>query len=91
MTEQIVPQGLPRLATVEKAAEIFADAGMTPSAIRATIFKREDRFNSRGEKIPGNGLAASGALLRRGRKILIDVEKYGKWLAGGADQSVKAD
>ena len=69
MTEKIAPQAL-HLATVEKAAEIFADAGMTPSAIRATIFKREDRFNSRGEKIPGNGLAASGALLRRGRKIV---------------------
>jgi len=79
--EQIAP--LPRrLATVEKTAEVYADAGETPSAIRANIFKSEDRKNSRGEKIAGNGLAAAGAIIRRGRKVLIDVDRYGAWLAG---------
>jgi len=75
---------LPRLATVPNAAKVFESAGLTPSAIRSHIFKAQDRFNSRGEKIPGNGLAASGALIRKGRKILLDLDRYGAWLAGGA-------
>ena len=74
--------GLPRLATIERAAEVFADAGETTGAIRANVFKSADRFNSRGEKINGNGLAAAGAIVRRGRKVLIDLDRYGAWLAG---------
>ena len=84
MNEQIATQGLPRLATVEKAAEAFAIAGETPAAIRANIFKAADRLNSRGEKINGNGLAEAGAIIRRGRKVLIDLDRYGAWLAGRA-------
>ena len=80
-TSADIIQVLPRLVTVERAAEIFAEAGETVGAIRAKIFKADDRFNSRGEKIAGNGLAASGAIIRRGRKILIDVDRYAAWLA----------
>ena len=72
----------PWLATVEVAATVYADAGKTASAIRADIFKAEDRLNSRGERIAGNGLAAHGAVIRRGRKVLLDVHRYGHWLAG---------
>ncbi len=72
----------PWLATVEVTATVFADAGKTASAIRADIFKAEDRLNSRGERISGNGLAAHGAVIRRGRKVLLDVHRYGNWLAG---------
>lgn len=70
------------IVTVDVLASIFTDAGKTPSAIRADIFKAEDRFNSRGERIAGNGLAAHGAVIRRGRKVLLDVHRYGNWLAG---------
>ncbi len=83
-SEQSATAGLPRLATVEKAAEIFADAGETPAAIRANIFRAADRKNSKGEKIHGNGLAKTGAIIRRGRKVLIDLDRYGAWLAGRA-------
>lgn len=70
------------IVTVEVLASIFAPAGKTASAIRADIFKAEDRLNSRGEKIAGNGLAAHGAIVRRGRKVLVMPERYGNWLAG---------
>ncbi len=73
---------MPWLATVENTAQIYADAGKTPAAIRADVFKAEDRVNSRGEVIPGNGLARYGAVVRRGRKVLIDVHRYGLWLSG---------
>lgn len=72
----------PWLATVPVLASVYADAGKTPGAIRMDIFKAGDRINSRGEKIEGNGLAAYGAIVRRGRKVLIDVHRYGNWLAG---------
>jgi hypothetical protein len=72
------------MVTVDVLASIYADAGKTPSAIRADIFKAEDRLNSRGERIAGNGLAAHGAIVRRGRKVLIEVNRYGEWLAGQA-------
>lgn len=72
----------PWLVTVDILSTVYGDAGKTPSAIRADIFKAEDRLNSRGERIAGNGLAAHGAIVRLGRKVLIDVHRYGNWLAG---------
>jgi hypothetical protein len=73
---------MPWLATVEVTAQVFGDAGKTPAAIRADVFKAEDRVNSRGELIAGNGLGRYGAIVRRGRKVLIDVHRYGNWLSG---------
>ncbi len=70
------------LATVPVIASIYADAGVTPGAVRMDIFKAADRKNSRGEIIKGNGLAEHDAIVRRGRKVLIDVHRYGNWLAG---------
>lgn len=72
----------PWLATVPVLATIFADAGKTAGAIRMDVFKAEPRLNSRGDKIMGNGLAEHQAIIRRGRKVLIDVHRYGDWLAG---------
>ena len=70
------------IVTVNVLATIYSEAGKTTSAIRADIFKAEDRLNSRGERIAGNGLAAHGAVIRHGRKVLLDVHRYGNWLAG---------
>ena len=80
--DQLAKPATPWLATVPVVAEIFSDAGVTPGGVRMTIFKADDRLNSRGEKIEGNGLAAHGAIIRRGRKVLLDVNRYGNWLAG---------
>ena len=77
----------PNLATVENAAKHFANAGQTPGAIRCNVFKADSRLNSRGEIIQGNGLAAHGAIIRRGRRVLIDLDRYGAWLAGQAPES----
>jgi hypothetical protein len=63
---------LPRLATVENTAKAFAEAGQTVPAIRANI-----------RDANANGLAASGAIVRRGRRVLIDLHRYGDWLKGG--------
>ena len=72
---------LPRLSTVQNLPSFFPFAGLTIPAIHGQIFKAEDRLDSKGRKIPGNGLAQTGAIIRRGRKLLIDVDRYGAWLA----------
>lgn len=70
------------MATIAVAAQYYADAGKTEPAIRADVFKAADRVNSRGETIRGNGLAEHGAVVRRGRRVLINIPAYGRWLAG---------
>jgi hypothetical protein len=81
---QAIPNTLPKLATIKTIPSCFPLLGLTPAAIHGHIFKSQDRFDSKGRKIPGNGLGATGAIIRRGRKVLIDVDKYASWLSGGA-------
>lgn len=76
---------LPTLSTVSNLPGFFPAAKLTVPAIHGQIFKAADRFDSKGRKIPGNGLAATGAIIRRGRKVLIDVPKYGAWLSGNVE------
>ena len=73
---------LPKLATVKTLPSCFPLLELTAAAIHGHIFKSSDRFDSKGRKIAGNGLAATGAIIRRGRKVLIDVDRYGAWLSG---------
>ncbi|MCB1927744.1 MAG: hypothetical protein KDH17_06860 [Rhodocyclaceae bacterium] len=68
-----------RLATVAQAAQQY-DGVFTESAIRDMIFKAEDRFNSRGDRIPGNGMAEAGVILRIGRKVILDLDAFDAWL-----------
>jgi len=80
---QAVSSTFPKLATVKNLPSCFPLLELTVPAVQGQIFKSQDRFDSKGRKIPGNGLAATGAIIRRGRKVLIDVDKYAAWLAGG--------
>jgi hypothetical protein len=73
-----------RLATVDSAAKEFTAAGQTTAAIRCAIWRAADRRDPRGKLIPGNGLAATGAIIRHGRRVLIDLDRYAAWLAGAA-------
>jgi len=79
----------PLLSTIKNLPGFFPALNLSPAAIHGHIFKAEDRFDSKDRKIPGNGLAASGAIIRRGRNILIDVEKYGKWLTNESSSNHK--
>ena len=67
-----------RVATVAQLAAAYPV--FTQAALRDLIFKSADRFNSRGDRIPGNGLAEAGAILRVGRKVLIDLDAFESWL-----------
>lgn len=49
----------------------------TQSSLRALIDKARERYSSRGV-VPGNGLAP--AILRIGRRVLIDEDGFFLWL-----------
>lgn len=67
-----------RVATVAQVANLYPV--FSQAALRDLIFKAGDRFNSRGDRIRGNGLAEAGAILRVGRKVLIDLDAFESWL-----------
>lgn len=80
MKETAAVESAPRdLFTVEQFAE--RRRFLTQSAIRNHILNSTDRVNSRGERIAGNGLAEAGAIVRVGRRVLIDEEAFFRWLA----------
>lgn len=68
-----------RLATIRQTAQAYQGV-FTESAIRDLVFKAEARFNFRGDRLPGNGLAESGALVKIGRRVLIDLDHFEEWL-----------
>lgn len=51
----------------------------TEAALRNLIFKADPRHSTRGE-IPGNGLIEAGAVIRIGRKVLLDEERFFAWV-----------
>ena len=59
----------------------------TQAALRNLVLNSADRLNSRGERIPGNGLEAAGAVIRVGRRVLIDEGAFFRWVA---EQSKRA-
>lgn len=62
--------------TVRQFAE--RNPAFTENALRNMIFKAGARNTSRGE-IPGNGLLKAGAIVRIGRKVLIDEAAFFVW------------
>jgi hypothetical protein len=70
----------PRLVSVKKLCQMPEYEWLSVAAMRHIIFQSESRFASNGEIIKGNGLKESGALIRFGRKILIDLNRFDKWI-----------
>jgi len=70
------PQNQP-LFSVEQFAT--AEPAFTAAALRNLIFKAEPRHSSKGE-IPGNGLIECGAVVRRGRKVIIHRQRFLEWV-----------
>ena len=86
MQDTIAVDSAPReLFTVQQFSE--RRRAWTQSALRNLILNAADRINSRGERIPGNGLAQAGAIVRVGRRVLIDEQAFFRWIA---EQQTKA-
>ena len=76
-----------RAVTVNGLLDLYGF--LTGPAARAMIFRAECHFNSRGEVVPGNGLA--GAIRRvggKGGRVLVDPVLFGEWLRA---QPIPAD
>lgn len=70
-------ESVTRLHTLKAFAE--AHPAFTVPALRSLVFKSKDRQSSRGA-IKGNGFDT--AIVRIGRKLLIDEAKFFAWIAG---------
>ena len=71
---------LPQRQTLYTVAQLAqAEPAFTTAALRNLIFKAEPRHSSKGE-IPGNGLLECGAIVRRGRKVMVHRERFLDWV-----------
>lgn len=66
-----------QLKTINQFSE--TNPAFTPGALRALIFKANPRVTHEGE-VPGNGLIECGAIIRLGRRVLIDEAKFFTWV-----------
>jgi len=80
-----------RLVTVAQLPDVDGYGWLTEPAIRHLLFNAKSRYASNGDVIAGNGLEESGAIIRLGRKILIDIEKFNEWVRahGNCNSSIK--
>ena len=67
----------PTYYTVEQFS--LNNPAFTQSSLRNLIFKSDERLSSNGV-IAGNGLSQAGAIIRVGRKVLINKSKFYAWL-----------
>ena len=75
----------PLLLTVEQFP--VRNPAFTQSALRNLIFRAVPRQSSKGE-ISGNGLIEAGAVIRLGRRVLINEAKFLAWVAKSGTASI---
>lgn len=83
----IIPPPPRHLYSLKKFAERHSSF-LTTSAITNQVFKAQSRHSTKGE-IPGNGMMDFGAIVRVGRKVLIDETAYFQWLDAQQNESAK--
>ena len=69
-----------RIVSVNQVPQIAGYQWLSKHALRHLIFAASPRYNSKGEKVAGNGLEAFGVIIRLGRKVLIDLDALDKFL-----------
>lgn len=80
MNDNATPVKQPRLATVSELPSKSGYSWLTQAAMRHLIFKATPRKNSKGEAIPTNGLIECGAIIKLGRKVLVDLDRFDQWV-----------
>jgi hypothetical protein len=69
-----------RIVTVAEFPTVPGYGWLSVSALRHLIFMARPRKGSRGQSIPGNGLEEMGAVMRIGRRVLIDLDRFDAWM-----------
>jgi hypothetical protein len=77
LTEMATAKEVPTYFTVAQFSEV--EPVFTQAALRNLIFKAETRKSTKGD-ISGNGMLESGALVRVGRKVLINRARFLAWI-----------
>lgn len=67
-----------RLVTVKQLTGHPRYQWLTEASLRHLIFASRRRVGTRGAAIPGNGL--DRALIRIGRKVLVDLDEFDRWI-----------
>lgn len=67
-----------RLYPVSEIPGLAGYGWLSQRGLRHLIFNAENRIGSGGAIVPGNGL--SGAIIRVGRKVLIDLDAFDAWV-----------
>ena len=73
-----------RLVTVKQLCAL-PEYPFSVQFLRYIIFQSETRIGSNGDVIKGNGLKEAGAIIRLGRKILIDLDRFDHWVTSHRD------
>lgn len=66
--------------TVSEFVQLQEFGYLTEGSLRHLIYKSQPRLNAKGAEIPGNGMIEAGVIIRLGRKVLIDAEKFRDWI-----------
>lgn len=66
-----------QLKTINQFSE--KHSAFTPAALRALVFKANPRITHQGA-VDGNGLIQAGAIVRIGRRVLIDEPRFFEWV-----------
>ena len=76
----VYPQTIEQQPIYKTVAQFSIDNPcFTASSLRNLIFKADERPSSKGA-IAGNGLLEAGAIIRIGRKVLIDETRFYAWV-----------
>lgn len=67
-----------RFVTIKQLS--VARPAFTEPALRDIAFKSDDRENSKGEIIKGNGTGPAGVWIQIGSKRLADIEAFDRWV-----------
>ena len=69
-----------RLTTVKMLPQLPGYDWLTEPALRHLIFQARSRKATNGDVVRGNGLQEAGAIVRIGRKVLLDLDRFDEWV-----------
>lgn len=71
---------LPRtLYRVDELVQLPEFSYLTRSSLRHLIFNSQPRYSASSDTVHGNGLVEAGAIIRIGRRVLIDAARFREW------------
>lgn len=79
----------PSLLTVKDFC--LKHSAFSEGSIRYLIFRSSDGFDSDGSRKAGNGLIQFGAIVRIGRRVLIDEQAFFRWIRNKENDGVTDD